>query len=128
MLQNIHIPTIPLAVFKANLEYQKSLADLSTDGVRRCVDFGEICGQLAASQAETMWERLHALSTWPSSGIAPLEIGSRQIQKGVQGMTTLQAQALQDQKAMVDGLRGARMAWQQTFFDAVGNSEDAAEL
>lgn len=128
MAHKTEIPHIPLAVFKANMEYQKSLTHLANDGAKRCMDFHETCSHLAATQAETWWERMQALSSWPNSGLAQFEIGTRQFQNNVQGITTLQNQVINDQKALVEGLRGARMAWQQTFFDAVGNSEDASEI
>lgn len=122
------MPQIPLAVFKANMEYQISLTHLANDSAKRCMDFNETCHHLATVQVETWWERMHALSSWPHSGLAPFEIGTRQFQSCVQGVSTLQAQAVSDHKALVEGLREARMAWQQTFFDAVGNSESASEI
>lgn len=128
MTHKAQAPQIPLAVFKANMEYQKSLTHLANDSARRCMDFNETCHHLAATQVENWWERMHALSNWPHSGFAPFEIGTRQFQNSVQGISTLQTQVMSDQKALVEGLRGARMAWQQTFFDAVGNSEDASEI
>lgn len=128
MVKKSEIPQIPLAVFKANVEYQKSLTHLANDSARRCMDFNETCHHFATAQVETWWERMHALSNWPNSGLAHFEIGTRQFQNSVQGISTLQTQVISDQKALVEGLRGARMAWQQTFFDAVGNSDDASEI
>jgi len=128
MAQRTEIPQIPLAVFKANVEYQKSLVHLANDGTKRCMDFNETCSHLAAAQAEIWWERMQALGNGPSRGLSQFKIGPRQFQNSVQGLSTLRNQVINDQKALIEGLRGARVAWQQTFFDAVGNSEDAAEI
>ncbi|MQU09546.1 phasin family protein [Pseudomonas helleri] len=117
--------TIPLNLFKANLELQLRINRLLQENSQRWLDIASRAGTESVAESNAELENLLKANNWQALATLPGESFWRQLQQRIGDAQASAQVAISAQTAFTTGLQQAIQGWQKANIEAVGGGVDA---
>ena len=115
--------TIPLNLFKANLELQLRLQRLMQENGQQWLENATRAGSENIAESGTEIESLLKAQNWQELATLPAQAFWRQFQYHVGGAQALTQVAIKNQTTFTQGLQQAIQDWQKSVTQAVGQAD-----
>ena len=115
--------TIPLDLFKANLELQQRLRRLMQENVQQWLESGTRASSESIAESSAEIEILLKAKNWQELTTLPAQSFWHQFQHQVGGAQALTQDAIKNQTAFTQGLQQAIQGWHKSVTQAVGQGD-----
>lgn len=118
--------TLPLALFKANLELQLRINRLLQESSHHWLEAASRASSEAIAETDANIEDLLKAGNWQALATLPSEVFWRKFQQQVGDTQASRQTAISAQTAFTSGLQQAIQAWQKNILEAVGSGTAAS--
>ncbi|QFY78784.1 phasin family protein [Alcaligenes faecalis] len=120
--------TLPLDLYKANVELQLRITRLLQEGGHRWLESVQKSSMRSMEQTTAEIEGLLQTGNWQSLATLPADTFWRLFQHGVNDSQTVNQLAIQNQTEFTSGLQEALEAWQKSVMTVVSNTSAAVPM
>ncbi len=120
--------TLPLDLYKANVELQLRITRLLQEGGHRWLESVQKSSMRSMEQTTAEIEGLLQTANWQSLATLPADTFWRLFQHGVNDNQTINQLAIQNQAEFTSGLQEALEAWQKSVLGVVANTNAAVPV
>mgnify|MGYP001637221164 CR=1 FL=1 len=117
--------TLPLDLYKANVELQLRITRLLQQGGHRWLESVQQSSMRSVEQTTAEIEGLLQTGNWQSLATLPADTFWRLFQHGVNDSQTINELAIQNQTEFTNGLQEALEAWQKSVMAVASNTSAA---
>ncbi len=120
--------TLPLDLYKANVELQLRITRLLQEGGHRWLESVQKSNMRSMEQTTAEIEGLLQTGNWQSLATLPADTFWRLFQHGVNDSQTINQLAIQNQTEFTTGLQAALEAWQKSVIGVASNTSAAVPV
>ncbi|MGO3132725.1 MAG: phasin family protein [Alcaligenes sp.] len=120
--------TLPLDLYKANVELQLRITRLLQEGGHRWLESVQKSSMRSMEQTTAEIEGLLKTGNWQSLATLPADTFWRLFQHGANDSQTINQLAIQNQAEFTTGLQAALEAWQKSVIGVASNTSAAVPI